>query len=61
MGRVFVTGDTHGGVQRGFSCLNGSNFRVGRTLTREDYVIILGDFGLLWSAEEDGNERYWRG
>lgn len=60
MDKLFTTGDTHGGVQHGFSCLNGSNFPEGKKLTKDDFVIILGDFGVIWSAMEDGNERYWR-
>lgn len=60
MGRIFVKGDTHGGQANGFKGLNSSNFPIGKTLTKEDYVIILGDFGVIWAAEEDGNERYWK-
>lgn len=27
-------------------------------LTKEDYVIVLGDFGLLWSGYQDSEEKY---
>jgi hypothetical protein len=43
---VYVTGDTHGtmDVER----LLPQNWSLGKTLTKEDFVIILGDMGLLW-------------
>ncbi len=60
MNKTFIFGDTHGGEQNGFKGLNSKNFPEGKTLTKKDYVIILGDFGLLWNMFEDGNERYWK-
>ena len=44
---IFVTGDTHGGndIRR----LNSKRFPEGNTLTKKDYVIITGDFGLVFS------------
>ena len=44
---IFLTGDTHGVLEIGR--LNPDNFPAGQSLTRDDLVIILGDFGLLWS------------
>lgn len=41
---VFVTGDVHGGYDLGK--LSNKNFPMGKKLTREDYVIVCGDFGL---------------
>lgn len=52
---IFLTGDTHGELDRFFS----RNWPEGRTLSRSDYVIILGDFGLFWDNSE--SERYWLG
>ena len=50
---VYVTGDCHGEFQR-FST---KNFPEQRTMTREDLVIVCGDFGGVWA---DGpEERYW--
>jgi predicted phosphodiesterase len=46
--RIFITGDTHGASDYGFEKLTSQKFQEGRTLTKNDYVIITGDFGLLW-------------
>lgn len=45
MNKIIVTGDIHGNP---FQRLNVENFPEGKTYTKEDYVIILGDFGLVW-------------
>lgn len=45
MNKIIVTGDIHGNP---FQRLNIENFPEGKTFTKEDYVIILGDFGLVW-------------
>lgn len=52
MTRIFITGDTH--MPYDISKLNTKNFPVGKTLTKNDYVIILGDFGLIWNYTETG-------
>lgn len=53
---VFVTGDTHADVSR----LSHKQFKQGRYLTKQDYVIIAGDFGLVWDVNESsGNEQHW--
>lgn len=49
---VYVTGDCHGDFRR-FST---DNFPEQKEMTREDYVIVCGDFG-LWQDTKD--ERYW--
>ena len=43
-GKIFVTGDTH----REFRKFNTTRFPQQRYLGKEDYVIICGDFGLVW-------------
>ena len=48
--------DCHGD----FTKLSTDNFPQGKNLTKEDYVIILGDCGLIWSQKEDKNEIYWK-
>ena len=53
---IFVTGDCHGD----FSKFSSDNFPRGKELTKNDYVIILGDVGLIWSQKEDKNEIYWK-
>lgn len=46
---IFVTGDTHGDFRR----FSSDDFPDGRDLSRNDFVIILGDFGGVW----DGGSR----
>lgn len=48
MSRIFITGDTHGEVD--MSKLNSKKFPQGKNLTRDDYVIICGDFGGIWDG-----------
>lgn len=57
MSRIFITGDIHGNPQNRFSSFD---FPVGKELTKEDYVIILGDFGIVWDhTGESKSEAYW--
>lgn len=49
---VFVTGDTHGAFR---FRLKPENFPEGNKMTKEDYVIVLGDFG-IWDNGEDEND-----
>ena len=53
---IYLTGDTH--IPLDISKLNTKNFPEQKNLTRDDYVIILGDFGLYW--HEDKTYQYWR-
>ena len=50
---IFVTGDTH---TDWMSRLNSDAFPEGRTMTKDDYVIVCGDFG-IW---HDTNEEHYR-
>ena len=53
---VWVTGDIHGDPIR----LSMSAFPEQKRLTKEDYVIILGDFGVIWDYKgPNGAEKYW--
>lgn len=52
---IFITGDIHGYID--IAKLFPSFFTVGKDLTRDDYLIICGDFGLIWSDSEE--EHYW--
>lgn len=54
---IFVTGDAHGGIDIGK--LTSKKFITGNTLTKNDYVIICGDFGFIWKNEPDKTEKYW--
>lgn len=49
---IFITGDTHGDFSR-FSL---ENFPAQKEMTRDDYVIICGDFGGVWCGDERDEE-----
>ena len=51
---IYVTGDTHGD----FSRFSSNKFPEGRDLTKDDVIIIAGDFGLWHPTDE---EKYWMG
>ncbi len=53
---IYFTGDTHGDLAR----FSSKNFPIGKTLTKSDYVVILGDFGCIWSGDrkDDYNLRW---
>lgn len=58
MSRIFLTGDTH--IPIDIKKLNSKNFLEGKKLTKDDYVIVLGDFGLIWNyIQSDKTELYW--
>lgn len=52
---IFLTGDLHG--SHDIDKLTSGAFPAGDTLTKDDYVIIMGDFGLIWRGTE--KEKYW--
>jgi len=54
---IFVTGDTH--IPIDISKLNNANFPEQKSLTKSDYVIVAGDFGLIWKSKPDNEENYW--
>lgn len=49
---IFITGDTHGEFNR-FSI---NSFPAQKRMTKDDYVIVCGDFGIWQDTPE---ERYW--
>ena len=51
--KIYLTGDCHGDYTR-FST---SAFPEQKEMTRDDYVIIMGDFGYWDNSPE---QRYWR-
>ncbi len=54
---IYITGDTHGAFRIKF-CME--NFPEQRGMTKDDYVIICGDYGGVWDAKgETRNERDW--
>ena len=53
---IYITGDTHADFIR-FST---DKFPIQKGMTKNDYVIICGDFGGVWSYEKKSNqEKYW--
>lgn len=55
---IYITGDIHGDVTR----LSMDNFPEQKTFTdqNKNYVIICGDFGLIWNyLAETPSEKYW--
>lgn len=42
---IFITGDVHGEID--IHKLNTKNFPIQRELTKDDYVMVAGDFGLV--------------
>lgn len=54
MSRIFITGDTHGMID--WEKINTTRFPEQKNLTKDDYLIILGDFGGIWGDESE--DRY---
>lgn len=52
---LFITGDTHGN----FSKLSNTNWPVSTYLTRDDYVIVAGDCGLIFHPTRTPDEIWW--
>ncbi len=53
---IFITGDIHGGID--INKLTTDNFSIQKVLSRSDYVIICGDFGLVWDNSKE--DKYWQ-
>lgn len=53
---IYITGDTHSNFDR----FELENFSIQTEMTKNDYVIICGDFGGVWTFEEESSrEKYW--
>ena len=52
---IYITGDTHGE----FSKLSNTNWPVSTYMTREDYIIVTGDFGLIFNPVQTKDEIWW--
>lgn len=52
---IYVTGDTH--IPINIHKLNTTNFPEQKQLTKNDYLIICGDFGGVWDKSKE--EQYW--
>ena len=63
---IYVTGDTHGADKFGFHSVDGfvnrlnmESFPEQKFMTKEDYVVICGDFGGVWNyAGETPKEKH---
>ena len=53
---VILTGDVHGSF--GVDKLTKRFFPM-KNLTKDDYVIVLGDFGFIWDVVPSRAEKYW--
>lgn len=53
---IYLTGDTHANLDIGK--LNTKNFPQQKDLTKNDFLIICGDFGLVWDGS--AREIYWQ-
>lgn len=53
---IFITGDCHSDFRK----FNMDSFPEQKTMTRDDYMIICGDFGGVWNYQgEDSYEKNW--
>ncbi|MBQ9990753.1 MAG: metallophosphatase family protein [Lachnospiraceae bacterium] len=52
---IYITGDCH----RNFERFNTKNFPRQKEMTKDDYVIICGDFGGVWDKDTSGREETW--
>lgn len=71
--RIFITGDCHGNQELSWHPkhrhwitsvrkLNSDNFPEGKALTKDDIVIVLGDFGLVFYEKDTSGyyeEQWW--
>ncbi len=54
---IYITGDTHANFSNRF---NTENFPEQKEMTKDDYVIICGDFGGVWDIGwESKHEKWW--
>lgn len=54
---IFVTGDLHGSVDIGKINPKSKFRRTYKDLTKKDYLIICGDFGVIWKGKPDDEEK----
>jgi hypothetical protein len=49
---IYITGDCHADFRR----FNNTNFPEQKEMTKDDFCIICGDFGGIWSRDESNRE-----
>lgn len=57
---IYITGDTHGNID--MRKLNIDNFPEQKTMTKDDLMIVAGDFGHIWYPPEHRKhnvDKYW--
>lgn len=54
---IYVTGDIHG--ELGIRRLGSRYWPLGKTLSKEDILLIAGDFGLVFYGKNNALEQYW--
>ena len=52
---IYITGDCHSDFVR----FNKENFPEQTAMTKDDYVIICGDFGGVWDVKEESKRETW--
>ncbi|MBQ2981320.1 MAG: metallophosphoesterase [Lachnospiraceae bacterium] len=52
---IYITGDCHADFAR----FNMENFSEQKEMTKDDYVIICGDFGGVWAKDEESEKEKW--
>lgn len=52
---IFITGDCHSDFVR----FNHENFPEQKEMTKDDYMIICGDFGGVWNVDEESKRETW--
>lgn len=55
---IFITGDTHGHID--IHKLNTKNFPIQSELTKNDYLIICGDCGIVWGGTNAESDEFWQ-
>ena len=57
MSKIYITGDVHNTID--VKKFNTKNFPEQKNLTKDDYMIILGDFGFPRHNPETNEDKYW--
>ncbi len=52
---IYITGDCHCNFER----FNTGNFPEQKEMSKDDYVIICGDFDGVWDKDASGKEENW--
>lgn len=55
---IYLTGDTHGEIDINKLSANQNVGQVLKNCTKDDYLIICGDFGLVWDGSNE--EKWWQ-